>query len=132
MTDIITEIMVEVLKIFGIATKELRRGSASKIPLAIFRIYPELHLEKFLKKLAGRTDLEDAVKRLDNLTQEEARMALAEVLKITHNVRDEVKVVIEGARGVFSQSPIPSDIHTFRWEGSEINYAADGKQHRRN
>ena len=30
MTDIITEIMVEVLTIFGIATKELRRGSASE------------------------------------------------------------------------------------------------------
>ena len=30
MTDIITEIMVEVLRIFGIATKELRRGSASE------------------------------------------------------------------------------------------------------
>ncbi|KAH9053155.1 hypothetical protein EDB87DRAFT_286188 [Lactarius vividus] len=43
---------------------------------------------KFLKKLAGRTDLEDAVKKLDRLTQEEARMALAEVLRLTHNVRD--------------------------------------------
>ena len=30
MTEIITEIMVEVLRIFGIATKELRRGSASE------------------------------------------------------------------------------------------------------
>src|ERR1700761_1757647 len=30
MTDIITEIMVEVLRIFGIATKEIRRGSASE------------------------------------------------------------------------------------------------------
>ena len=46
-----------------------------------------------MKKLAGMTDLEDAVKRLDNLTQEEARMALAEVLRITHDVRDKVKVV---------------------------------------
>ncbi|KAH9046647.1 hypothetical protein EDB84DRAFT_645807 [Lactarius hengduanensis] len=77
MTNIITKIMVEVLTIFGIATKELRRGSA----------------KKFLKKLAGMTDLEDAVKKLDRLTQEEARMALAEVLKITHIVRDDVKVV---------------------------------------
>ena len=34
MTNIITEIMVEVLKIFGIATKELRRGSASEMPIA--------------------------------------------------------------------------------------------------
>ena len=41
-------------------------------------------------------DLEDAVKRLDNLTQEEARMALAEVLRITHKVHDGVNVVIEG------------------------------------
>jgi hypothetical protein len=33
MTDIITEIMVEVLMIFGIATKELMRGSASRFPI---------------------------------------------------------------------------------------------------
>ncbi|KAH9060245.1 hypothetical protein EDB87DRAFT_1683762 [Lactarius vividus] len=77
MTKIITKIMVEVLMVFGIATKELRRGPA----------------KKFLKKLAGMTDLEDAVKKLDRLTQEEARMALAEVLKITQIVRDEVKAV---------------------------------------
>ena len=32
MTDIITDIMVEVLTIFGIATKELRRESASEFP----------------------------------------------------------------------------------------------------
>jgi len=29
----------------------------------------------------GRTDIEDALKRLDNLTQEEVRMAMAQVLK---------------------------------------------------
>ena len=50
-------------------------------------------VEKFFRKLAGMADLEDALKRLDRLTQEEARMALSEVLKITHNTRDEVKVV---------------------------------------
>ena len=33
MTDIITEIMVEVLTIFGIATKEIGRGSASEFPI---------------------------------------------------------------------------------------------------
>src|ERR1700761_8988243 len=52
-----------------------------------------LPIEKFLRKLAGMADLEDALKKLDRLTQEEARMALAEVLRITHSVRDEVKVV---------------------------------------
>ena len=53
----------------------------------------ELGVEKFLKRLAGRTDLDDALKRLDRLTQEEARMAVAEVLRITQSVREEVKVV---------------------------------------
>ena len=38
-------------------------------------------------------DLEDSLKELDRLTQEEARMALSEVLKITHNTHDEIKVV---------------------------------------
>jgi uncharacterized protein YoxC len=38
-------------------------------------------------------DLEGALKKLDRLTQEEARMALAEVLRISDNVRNEVKVV---------------------------------------
>jgi len=33
MTDIITDIMVEVLTIFGIATKEIRRGTASEFPI---------------------------------------------------------------------------------------------------
>jgi predicted nucleic acid-binding Zn-ribbon protein len=43
--------------------------------------------------LAGWADLEDSLKRLDKLTQEEARMAHAEVLRITHNIREEVKIV---------------------------------------
>jgi hypothetical protein len=90
MTDIITEIMVEVLKVFGVATKELRRGSASEFPIGCLLIVIERRVERFLRKLTGMTDLEDAIKKLDRLTQEEARMALAEVLKITSNVRDNV------------------------------------------
>jgi hypothetical protein len=33
-----------------------------------------------LKTLIGKADLEDALKKLDKLTQEEARMAIAEIL----------------------------------------------------
>jgi hypothetical protein len=94
MTKIVTEIMVEVLKIFGIATKEIRRGSASEFQTGCIQIFAELRrAEKFLRKLAGMVDLENALKKLDRLTQEEARLALAEVMRITHSIRDEVKVV---------------------------------------
>ena len=46
--------------------------------------------EIFQKKLIGRTDMEDALKRLDKLTQEEARVAVAQNLKATHTVDDRV------------------------------------------
>ena len=39
------------------------------------------------------TELEDALKKLDRLTQEEARMARAEVLRITQGIRDQAKIV---------------------------------------
>ena len=45
-------------------------------------------------------DLDGALKKLDRLTQEEARMALAEVLRITHDVHDEVKVVDDKVESV--------------------------------
>ena len=57
-------------------------------------------IEKFLRKLAGMADLEDALTKLDRLTQEEARMANAEVLRITHNIRE---VVIDGTQTPSSQ-----------------------------
>ena len=52
--------------------------------------------EKYMKKLIGRTEIEDALKRLDWLTQEEARMAAAENLKVTHTVDKRVMEVIAG------------------------------------
>jgi hypothetical protein len=53
----------------------------------------ELSSERFLKKLIGRTDIEDALKKLDKLTQEEARMATAQVMKATHGVDNRVRGV---------------------------------------
>ncbi|KAI0290285.1 hypothetical protein BC826DRAFT_547696 [Russula brevipes] len=74
---IIVKIMVEVLCILGIATKEIKQGRA----------------KKYVKKLIGRTDLEDALKKLDKLTRGEAQMATAEVLKATHAVDNRVRGV---------------------------------------
>jgi hypothetical protein len=56
----------------------------------------ELCSEKYGKKLIGRTDVEDALKRLDKLTHEEAWMGIAQTLKATHSVG-------EGVRGVAQQ-----------------------------
>jgi hypothetical protein len=55
----------------------------------------EEYPEKYGKRLIGRTDMEDALKRLDKLTHEEARMAIAENLRATHAVDERVRGVTE-------------------------------------
>src|SRR5258707_13513698 len=57
-------------------------------------------LEKYLKKLIGKTEIEDALKRLDKLTQEEARMAAAENLKVAHTVDERVKGVVDTVEAI--------------------------------
>ena len=59
--------------------------------------------EKYLKKLIGRTDIEDGLKRLDKLTQEESRMAAAENLKVTHAVDERVKEVADTVTAINEQ-----------------------------
>ena len=100
MKDVIMKIMVEVLGIFGIVTKEMKQGRASEsIPDDWFPV-TDGDPEKYVKKLIGRRDLEDALSRLDRLTQEEAWMAIAQVLKVTHRVEDGVKTVGEQVKEV--------------------------------
>ena len=60
-----------------------------------------------MKKLIGSNDIEDALKRLDRLTQEEARMVSAQVLEITNaldsgvrEIADNVLVVDDRVAGV--------------------------------
>jgi len=110
-------------------------------------------LEKFLKKLFRNTDnwadVEDGMKRLDRLTQEEAEMTAAQVLKATHavddagrvrgvadialsvdrrvaGVGDQLTVVIDGAQYNFNQSSntyLTTNVHrcttSSRWRRSD-------------
>ena len=52
----------------------------------------------------GNTDIEDALKRLDKLTQEEVRMATAQLLKITHDVKSS-SVISPNPGHVFTPDP---------------------------
>jgi hypothetical protein len=61
-----------------------------------------------VKKLVGRTDIEDAMKKLDNLTQEEALMASAEALKLVRSVDKKMDTVLDGAQRVSSYLQLSS------------------------
>jgi hypothetical protein len=91
MLDAIVQIMVQVLTILGIATKEIKQGRISEqFSMSMSHVSDECS-EKYVKTLIGKTDMEDALMQLDRLTQEEARMAIAENLKATHAVDERVK-----------------------------------------
>jgi hypothetical protein len=101
MTDMMVKILVEVLSVLAIVTVEIKQKRRSKFINSDLGLDLGVLLEKFLKKLLGRNDVGDALKRLDKLTQEEARMAMAEMLKITRGVDGNVKVFMDGAQTEF-------------------------------
>ncbi|KAH8993442.1 hypothetical protein EDB92DRAFT_1854195 [Lactarius akahatsu] len=72
MAEVLVKIVIELLSILSIATKEVKRRRA----------------KLFARRLLGRTDIEDALRRLDSLIQEEVQMAIAQTLKVTTEVKD--------------------------------------------
>ncbi|KAH8979310.1 hypothetical protein EDB92DRAFT_1821088 [Lactarius akahatsu] len=105
MTDVIVKIMVEVLSIFAIATKEIKQGRG----------------KKFIKKLAGRRDIEDALERLDKLTREEAQMATTEVLRLTRSINDKMESANKGDSVLIYSTHHP---HTSAFLGGKERSAA--------
>jgi len=98
MTDAIVKVMSDVLCILAIATKDINQSRASEfIPDdgSILLVY--LSLERFMKKLGRRKDIEVALQRLENVTVEEARKVANEAAKATHTVDHEPEV--HGVRG---------------------------------
>ena len=53
--------------------------------------------EKFAKKLLGDNEIEGVLQRLDRLTQDEARMTVAQTLGVVYGLVGNMKIVMEGA-----------------------------------
>ncbi|KAN0132161.1 hypothetical protein V8E53_009927 [Lactarius tabidus] len=84
MTDKMVQITVEILDILATATKEMQQSVG----------------KKFLKRVAGWTDLEDGINKLDKLTIEEVAMISAQLLKVAHNTDINVTEVKEGVKSI--------------------------------
>ena len=93
MTEMMVKIIVEVLDILGTATKEMKQSRASEVVLCLRLLEAQACSEKFLKSVAGINKLDGGLKRLDKMTNEEARMATAEMMRIAHDIKKTVKSV---------------------------------------
>ncbi|KAI0258927.1 hypothetical protein BC834DRAFT_847069 [Gloeopeniophorella convolvens] len=81
MTEIIVKMMIGLLEILGLATKEIKQG----------------RLRAFGKKLLGSKKIEEVVKRLDRLTVEESRMSTTHILLIVHTLLENLKGIMTNA-----------------------------------
>ena len=96
MSDIVVKIMVEVLSVLSLATKQIKQGRFSKEAIRYALPVAQCTIEKFAKKLLGESEVKAVLQRLDRLTQDEARMSVTQTLGIVCGLVGNVRVVMEG------------------------------------
>ena len=96
--ELLGKIMAQILLILALSTKTMTERRTSESVHGSWLFLTDCDPEKFLKRLMGRSDVEDAVLRLDSLTKEESLMAVAQNLEatqrnleVTHDVDGNVK-----------------------------------------
>ena len=97
-TDIVLKIMVQLLSVLALATKQISQKRFSKCAVTYTLSVAQCITEKFAKKLLGETEIEAVLQRLDRLTQEEARITVAQTLGVVHGLVGNVKMIMEGAQ----------------------------------
>ena len=80
MTEIIVKIIVELLSVLSLATKQIRKGRISKSIMMYKRSVAQFPTGKFAKKLFGEGKVEAALQRLDQLIRDEIATTLSVVL----------------------------------------------------
>lgn len=66
--------------------------------------------EKFAKKLLGESEIEDVLRRLDRLTQDEGRMTMAQTLEVVYGLVNNVRVVINGMQGFSARNTFSNEL----------------------
>jgi hypothetical protein len=131
MKELIVRIMGQVLEVLGVTTKWIKQSPSSELVVVDIRRLTNRHPGKFVKKLVGRTDIEDAMKKLDKLTQEEALMASAEAMKLVRSVDNKMDTVIDSLQHVAYSSPsISLTLTLSRWDRNESSNASNGERTR--
>jgi hypothetical protein len=96
--ELLGKVMAQILSILALSTKAMTGRRISELIGSQCTFLANGGSEKILKKLIGKTDVEDALSRLDALTKEETLMMVVRNLEVTHHVDGNVeatKVVAE-------------------------------------
>ena len=93
--NIIVKIIIQVLSVLALATKEINGGQMSKCTIAYELHMAQCSIVRFEKKMFGDSKIETALHKIDLLTQEEARMAVTQTLGVVHGL---TSVIMDGTQ----------------------------------
>ena len=96
--ELLGKIMAQLLSSLALSTKAMTDRRISELIRSLCFSLADYGSEKFLKKLMGRTDVEDALLRLDMLTKEESLMLMARNLEVTHQINGVVHDVDDNVK----------------------------------
>ena len=95
--EIIVKILVELLSILALVTKQMKQGKPSESVFGDLLYYlTQCNAEKLAKKLLGDKDIEAVLKRLDRLTRDEAQITATQSLEVIYGLVQNMKAVMDG------------------------------------
>jgi hypothetical protein len=102
LTVLLGKIMGQILRILALSTKAATERRMSELIHSQYHFLVDYGKEKFLKRLVGRTDVEDALQQLDTLTKEETSMTVARNLEVACGIDHNVRATKDGMRSLLS------------------------------
>ena len=98
MAEMVIKILVELLSILALATKQIEQGKSSESFFGeVLCHLTSCNAEKLVKKLfGGEKDIEAVLQRLDRLTLEEARITAAQTFEVVCGLFQSMRVVMDG------------------------------------
>jgi hypothetical protein len=97
MTELLAKIMAQILFILALSTKTMKKKQISESICSTYSFFVLIIAQEIImKRIVGKTDgVEDALKTLDVLTNEENLMTAARTLEVAQHVDDKITIIDE-------------------------------------
>jgi hypothetical protein len=94
MTEVVVKILVELLSILAMVTKQIKQGKPSESIFGELYYLTRCNAESLVKKLFGEKDIKAVLQRLDRLTETEAQTTAAQTLEVVYGLIQNMGEVI--------------------------------------
>jgi hypothetical protein len=120
MMELLAKILAQVLSVLALSTKEMKERRISAL-ISRYTFLADYGAEKFMKRLVGKTEVEDGLQRLDMLTKEENLMTAACTLEVAGDIRQNVNDIKEDTCDIKDDTrDIKDDTHDIKEDTRNI------------